>query len=70
MLMLPIGSERGLNQGEIFTLWQGKSEAARLKVHSTRKGYSLAYILPQFGEPNRLRPGDLVQIVPEKQNTL
>ena len=70
MLMLPIGSERGLNQGEIFTLWKGKSEAARIKVQSTRKGYSLAYILPQFGQPNRLRPGDLVQIVPEKQNTL
>ncbi len=70
MLMLPIGSERGLNQGEIFTLWKGKSEAARIKVQSTQKGYSLAYILPQFGEPNRLRPGDLVQIVPEKQNTL
>jgi hypothetical protein len=70
MLMLPIGSERGLNQGEIFTLWKGKSEAARIKVQRTQKGYSLAYILPQFGEPNRLRPGDLVQIVPEKQNTL
>ena len=70
MLMLPIGSERGLNQGEVFTLWKGKSEAARIKVQSTQKGYSLAYILPQFGEPNRLRPGDLVQIVPEKQNTL
>ena len=54
MLMLPIGSERGLNQGEIFTLWKGKSEAARIKVQSTQKGYSLAYILPQFGEPNRL----------------
>jgi hypothetical protein len=70
MLMLPIGTERGLNQGEIFTLWKGKSEAARIKVQSTRKGYSLAYILPQFGQPNRLRPGDMVQIVPEKQSTL
>lgn len=70
MLILPIGSGRGLNQGEIFTLWKGKTEAARIKVQSTQKGYSLAYILPQFGEPNRLRPGDHVQIVPEKQNTL
>jgi hypothetical protein len=70
MLMLPIGTERGLNQGEIFTLWKGKSEAARIKVQSTHKGYSLAYILPQFGQPNRLRPGDMVQIVPEKQSTL
>ena len=38
MLMLPIGSERGLNQGEIFTLWKGKSEAARIKVQSTQRG--------------------------------
>jgi len=70
MLMLPIGSERGMNQGEIFTLWKGKKEAARIKVQSTEKGYSLAYILPRFGEPNRLRPGDVIQIVPEKKNTL
>ena len=70
MLMLPIGSERGLNQGEIFTLWKGTAEAARIKVQSTQKGYSLAYILPEFGQPNRLRPGDIIQIVPEKQNTL
>ena len=70
MLMLPIGSERGMNQGEIFTLWKGKKEAARIKVQSTQKGYSIAYILPRFGEPNRLRPGDMVQIVPEKTPTL
>ena len=70
MLMLPIGSERGMNQGEIFTLWKGKKEAARIKVQSTQKGYSIAYILPRFGGPNRLRPGDMVQIVPEKTPTL
>ena len=70
MLMLPIGSERGMNQGEIFTLWKGKKEAARIKVQSTQKGYSIAYILPRCGEPNRRRPGDMVQIVPEKTPTL
>ncbi len=70
MLMLPIGSDRGLSAGEIFTLWKGKKEAARIKVQSTDKGFALAYILPRFGEPNRLRPGDLIQIVPEKKKTL
>ena len=70
MLMLPIGSERGLNQGEIFTLWKGTAEAARIKVQSTQKGYSIAYILPRFGEPNRLRSGDMIQVVPEKKKTL
>ena len=70
MLMLPIGSDRGLTAGEIFTLWKGKKEAARIKVQSTDKGFALAYILPRFGEPNRLRPGDLIQIVPEKKKTL
>ena len=70
MLMLPIGSDRGMSSGEIFTLWKGKKEAARIKVQSTQKGYSIAYILPRFGEPNRLRSGDLIQIVPQKKNTL
>jgi hypothetical protein len=70
MLMLPIGSDRGMSQGGIFTLWKGKKEAARIKVQSTQKGYSIAYILPRFGEPNRLRSGDMIQIVPEKKNTL
>jgi hypothetical protein len=70
MLMLPIGSDRGLSAGEIFTLWKGQKEAARIKVQSTDKGFSLAYILPRFGEPNRLRPGDMIQIVPEKKKTL
>ena len=70
MLMLPIGSDRGLTAGEIFTLWKGQKEAARIKVQSADKGFALAYILPRFGEPNRLRPGDLIQIVPEKKKTL
>ena len=70
MLMLPIGSDRGLAAGEIFTLWKGQKEAARIKVQSSEKGFSLAYILPRFGEPNRLRPGDMIQIVPEKKKTL
>ena len=70
MLMLPIGSDRGMSQGEIFTLWKGKKEAARIKVQSTQKGYSIAYILPRFGEPNRLRSGDLIQVVPQSKNTL
>lgn len=70
MLMLPIGSDRGMSQGGIFTLWKGKKEAARIKVQSTQKGYSIAYILPRFGEPNRLRSGDMIQVVPEKKNTL
>ena len=70
MLMLPIGSDRGMAAGEIFTLWKGQKEAARIKVQSAEKGFALAYILPRFGEPNRLRPGDMIQIVPEKKKTL
>ena len=70
MLMLPIGSDRGMSAGEIFTLWKGRKEAARIKVQSTDKGFSLAYILPRFGEPNRLRPGDLIKVVPEQKKTL
>jgi len=70
MLMLPIGTDRGMAAGEIFTLWKGKQEAARIKVQSSQKGFALAYILPRFGEPNRLRPGDIIQIVPTKKKTL
>ena len=50
MLMLPIGSDRGLSAGEIYFV-ERKKEAARIKVQSTDKGFAL-YILPRFGEPN------------------
>ena len=70
MLMLPIGSDRGLSAGEIFTLWKGTKEAARIKVQSTDKGFALAYILPRFGQPNRLRPGDLIKVVLKRKNSI
>ena len=69
MLMLPIGSERDEPRGDLYPL-EGQEGSCRIKVQSTQKGYSIAYILPRFGEPNRLRPGDMVQIVPEKTPTL
>ena len=58
MLLLPFGVDRGINQGEVFTIWKDKKETARIRVQSSRKGYLLAYILPRFGEPQKLRPGD------------
>jgi hypothetical protein len=30
----------------------------------------LAYILPRFGNPSRLRPGDVIQLVPQTDKTL
>ena len=68
MLLLPIGKERGVAQGTVFTVWKDKKEAARIRVQSSREGFLLAYILPRFGEPNTLRPGDSVYIVPESEN--
>jgi len=70
MLMLPIGSDRGVQAGNVFTLWKGPKEAARVKVQSTDKGFALAYILPKFGQPNILRPGDRIQIVPEPDKNI
>ena len=70
MLLLPIGKERGVIPGTVFTIWKDKNEAARIRVQSSRDGYLLAYILPRFGEPNVLRPGDSIYIVPEKEETL
>lgn len=70
MLLLPVGKERGVVPGTVFTIWKDKNEAARIRVQSSRDGYLLAYILPRFGEPNVLRPGDSIYIVPEKEETL
>ena len=68
MILLPVGKERGIIQGTVFTVWKDKKEAARIRVQSSREGFLLAYILPRFGEPNSLRPGDSVYIVPESEN--
>ena len=70
MMLIPLGSERGVEAGSVFTLWKDKREAARIRVQSSRKGFSLAYILPRFGTPEKLRPGDNVHVVPEVEETL
>lgn len=70
MMLIPLGSERGVEPGSVFTLWKDKRKAARIRVQSTRQGFSLAYILPRFGNPQNLRPGDNVHVVPETEETL
>ena len=70
MLMLPVGSEKGIAQGGIWVIYKAQEPTARIKVQSANKKYSLAYILPRFGNPSRLRPGDVVQVVPQPNNTL
>jgi len=70
MMLLPFGKERGVEQGTVFTVWKDKREAARIRVQSSRDGFLLAYILPRFGEPQKLRPGDSIYIIPEKEQEL
>ena len=70
MMLIPLGLERGVQQGNVFTLWKDKRKAARIRVQSSRNGFSLAYILPKFGTPDQLRPGDNVHVVPEIEETL
>jgi len=70
MMLIPLGVERGVQQGNVFTLWKDKRKAARIRVQSSRNGFSLAYILPKFGTPDQLRPGDNVHVVPEIEETL
>ena len=50
MMLLPLGKERGVTQGTVFTVWKDKREAARIRVQSSRDGFLLAYILPRFGD--------------------
>ena len=70
MMLLPLGKERGVTQGTVFTVWKDKREAARIRVQSSRDGFLLAYILPRFGEPQKLRPGDSIYIIPEQEQNL
>jgi len=70
MMLLPMGNERGITLGNVFTLWKDQKKAARIRVQSVRNGFSLAYILPRFGTPENLRPGDNVHVVPEVEETL
>ena len=70
MLMLPVGLEKGIGRGGIWTIYKAQEAMARIKVQSADKNYSLAYILPEFGNPSRLRPGDVIQVVPHTGKTL
>ena len=46
-------------------------ENCKLKaMHFLGIGFLLAYILPRFGEPQKLRPGDSIYIIPEKEQEL
>ena len=67
MILLPLGLERGVEQGNVFTLWKDQRKAARIKVQSARDGFLLAYILPHFGTPGKLRPGDNIHVVPDEE---
>lgn len=67
MILLPLGVERGVEQGNVFTLWKDQRKAARIKVQSARDGFLLAYILPHFGTPDKLRPGDNIHVVPDEE---
>ena len=62
--------EKGIAQGGIWIIYKAQEPMARIKVQSANKQYSLAYILPRFGNPSRLRPGDVIQVVPQPNNTL
>lgn len=70
MMLIPLGSDRGIEPGHVFTIWKDKRKAARIRVQSSRQGFSLAYILPRFGSPEKLRPGDNVHVVPALEETL
>jgi hypothetical protein len=70
MILLPLGSERGVSLGNVYTLWKENKKAARIRIQSVSQGFSLAYLLPQFGNPQELRPGDSVHVVPEIEETL
>jgi hypothetical protein len=70
MLILPVGSDKGLARGAIWTIYKDQQAMARIKIQNAGKDYSLAYILPRFGNPSRLRPGDVIQVVPQTDKTL
>ena len=48
MMLLPLGKERGVAQGTVFTVWKDKREAARIRVQSSRDGFLLVYILAKI----------------------
>ena len=69
MLLFPVGKESGLVVGNVFAVWKDKREAARIRVQSSLGGYMLAHILPNYGDPEYLRRGESVFIIPIKEET-
>lgn len=68
ILLLPVGQGKGVSQGGIWTVYKDRSPSARIKVQSVEKDFSIAYILPRFGNPSRLRPGDAIHVVPQQDS--
>ena len=69
MLLFPVGKENGLVVGNVFAVWKDKREAARIRVQSSLDGYMLAHILPNYGDPEYLRRGESVFIIPIVEET-
>ena len=63
LIILYIGSENGLSNGNLFTLVKEGKQAARIKITDTKPKYCVANILPEFGDPRNLRAGDQVKVV-------
>ena len=69
MILLPLGIERGLLL-VMFTLWKENKKAARIRIQSVSQGFSLAYLLPQFGNPQGLQPETVCMWFLEIEETL
>ncbi|MFP6900365.1 MAG: hypothetical protein VCA36_05450, partial [Opitutales bacterium] len=63
LIILPLGTENGLTTGSTLTLIKEGKQAARIKVTQTDAKYCVANILPEFGDPRRLRAGDQILVM-------
>lgn len=68
IIMLPVGQGKGVSAGGIWTVYKDRKPSARIKVQSVERAFSIAYILPRFGNPSRLRPGDPIHVVPQEES--
>ena len=70
MILLPLGIERGVALGNVYTLWKENKKQQEFAYKVLAKvSHSLTF-LSQFGNPQALQPGDSVHVVPEIEETL
>ncbi len=63
IIILPVGSAKGIAEGDEFTLVRNGQQAARIKITDAKPEYIVANFVPTFHSGRGLQVGDKIRVV-------